>query len=93
MFLFAFSYALFPALSVCRNMAELNVHDPSFWFEDVVAARDEDEVNYDERPPVWSTMIQKMSLCQLKTGILSVWAHSAQKPPGNNSNHPEASKK
>ena len=39
-----FSVFLFgPAPFVCRNMAELNVDDPSFWFNDVLAARDEDE--------------------------------------------------
>ena len=38
----------FPALFVCRNMAELNVDDPSFWFDDVLAARDEDEAIVDE---------------------------------------------
>ena len=35
--------AVFPALFVCRNM-DWNVDDPSFWFNDVLAARDEDEV-------------------------------------------------
>ena len=39
---------MFPALFVCRNMAELNVDDPSFWFDDVLAARDEDEAIVDE---------------------------------------------
>ena len=39
---------MFPALFVCRNMAELNVEDPSFWFDDVLAARDEDEAIVDE---------------------------------------------
>ena len=29
-------------------MAELNVDDPSFWFNDVLAARDEDEAIVDE---------------------------------------------
>ena len=36
---------MFPALFVCRNMAELNVEDPSFWFDDV---GDEDEAIVDE---------------------------------------------
>jgi len=40
--------AVFPAPFVCRNMAELNVDDPSFWFNDVLAARDEDEAIVDE---------------------------------------------
>ena len=40
--------AVFPALFVCRNMAELNVDDPSFWFDDGLAARDEDEAIVDE---------------------------------------------
>ena len=34
---------MFPALLVCRNMADWNVDNPSFWFNDVLAARDEDE--------------------------------------------------
>ena len=40
--------ALFPAPFVCRNMAELNIDDPSFWFNDVLAARDEDEAIVDD---------------------------------------------
>ena len=36
--------AVFPALFVCRNMAELNLDDPSFWFNDVLA---EDEAIVD----------------------------------------------
>ena len=40
--------AVFPALFVCRNMADWNVDDPSFWFNDVLAARDEDEAIVDE---------------------------------------------
>ena len=32
-------HAVFPALSVFSNMAQLNVLDPSFWFEDIVAAK------------------------------------------------------
>ena len=39
---------MFPAPFVCINMAELNVDDPSFWFNDVLAARDEDEAIVDE---------------------------------------------
>ena len=39
---------MFPALLFCRNMAELNVDNPSFWFDDVLAARDEDETIVDE---------------------------------------------
>ena len=30
---------MFTALFVCRNLAELNVDDPSFWFDDVLATR------------------------------------------------------
>ena len=40
--------AVFPVLFVCRNMADWNVDDPSFWFNDVLAARDEDEAIVDE---------------------------------------------
>ena len=39
---------MFPALFVCRNMADWNVDDPSFWFNDVLAARDEGEAIVDE---------------------------------------------
>ena len=40
--------AVFLALSVFRNMAERNVHDPLLRFEDVMAAGDEDEAIVDD---------------------------------------------
>ena len=39
---------MFPALSVFSNIAQLNVLDPSFWLNNVVAARDEDEAIVDD---------------------------------------------
>ena len=39
--------AVFPVPFVYRNMAELNVDDPSLWFNDVLAARDKDEAIVD----------------------------------------------
>ena len=38
--------AVFPALSVFINMAQPKVLHPSFWLDDVVAARDEDEAKF-----------------------------------------------
>ena len=37
-----------PALSVYRNVAQANVVGPSFWFDHIVAARDEDEAIADD---------------------------------------------
>ena len=41
------TYAMFMAIFVFRNMAKVNAHH-RFWFEDVMAARDEDEANVDD---------------------------------------------
>ena len=63
LFFFACSYFLhaliwktpivvFPALSIFRNVAHLNGLRPSFWVDDVVATKDEDEaIAHDCNPP------------------------------------------